>query len=151
MLTVPLHYIALCIAVIIIIAAIYIRLKFQFWSIQPVFHLWDIHHWIFTNKIIAPELPQVNKYIKLLDVQSIDVKDAEEDHITAVCDFIHTNYLRSKLADWNPTVDDIMSYLDTNLGKSFISAYTNTKNRILKSTNNKHTHILIHTHHKFYI
>ncbi len=130
MLTVPLHYIALCIAVIIIIAAIYIRLKFQFWSIQPVFHLWDIHHWIFTNKIIAPELPQVNKYIKLLDVQSIDVKDAEEDHITAVCDFIHTNYLRSKLADWNPTVDDIMSYLDTNLGKSFISAYTNTKNSL---------------------
>ena len=66
---IPLHYIALCIAVIILLCAIIIRFKYQFWSIQPVFHLWDLHHWIFTNKIIAPELPEINKYVKLIDVQ----------------------------------------------------------------------------------
>ena len=130
MLSIPIHYIALCIAVLIISIAIYIRLKFQFWSIQPVFHLWDLHHWIFTNKVIDPELPQVNKYVKLLDVQSIDVKDASEEHISTVCDFIKTNYLRNKNASWDPSVDDIMSYLDTNLGKSFISVYSNTKNSL---------------------
>ena len=130
MLNIPLHYIALCIAVIILLCAIIIRFKYQFWSIQPVFHLWDLHHWIFTNKIIAPELPEINKYVKLIDVQSIDVKDATKEHVSNICDFIKTNYLRSKVADWNPEVNDIMPYLDTNLGKSFISVYTNTKNSL---------------------
>ena len=130
MLSMPIYYIALCIALLVLCIAIYIRFKFQFWSIQPVFHLWDLHHWIFTNKVINPELPEINKYVKLLDVQSINVKDASEEHLSNVCDFIKTNYLRNKKASWDPNIDDIISYLHTNLGKSFISVYSNTKNTL---------------------
>ncbi|MAV56240.1 MAG: hypothetical protein CMI79_01725 [Candidatus Pelagibacter sp.] len=130
MLSIPIYYIVLCIVLLVLCIAIYIRLKFQFWSIQPVFHLWDLHHWIFTNKVINPELPEINKYVKLLDVQSINVKEASEEHISFVCDFIKTNYLCNKKTSWEPSVDDIISYLDTNLGKSFIGVYSNTKNSI---------------------
>ncbi len=112
----------------ICVIAIYIRLKFQFWSIQPVFHLWDLHHWIFTNRVISSDLPEINKYVKLLDVQSINVKDASDEHLTDVCNFIKENYLRSKVAEYNPEKKDVVSYLDTNLGKSFISVYSKTKN-----------------------
>ena len=112
----------------ICVIAIYIRIKFQFWSIQPVFHLWDLHHWIFTNRVISSDLPEINKYVKLLDVQSINVKDASDEHLTDVCNFIKENYLRSKVAEYNPEKKDVVSYLDTNLGKSFISVYSKTKN-----------------------
>ena len=130
MLSTPYHYVALCIVLVICVIAVYIRFKYQFWSIQPVFHLWDLHHWIFTNRVISPDLPGINKYVKLLDVQSIDVKNASDEHLTDVCDFIKENYLRSKLAEYNPEKDNILSYLDTNLGKSFISVYSKTKNNL---------------------
>ena len=74
-----LQYIALGIIILLISIFIAIRLKFQFWAIQPVFHIYDLHHWIFTNKIIDNELPKVNKYVKLLDIETYDIKKAPRD------------------------------------------------------------------------
>ena len=66
MLSTPYHYVALCIVLVICVIAIYIRFKYQFGQFNH-FHL-GLHHWIFTNRVISPDL-QDNKYVKLLDVQ----------------------------------------------------------------------------------
>lgn len=118
-----LQYIALGIVLLIIAIVIVIRLKFQFWAIQPVFHIYDLHHWMFTNKIIDDELPKTNKYVKLLDVETYDVKKAPREAVVRSCAFLADNFLRSKYIEYVPKESDIMEYLATSDGVSFLSIY----------------------------
>ena len=108
-----LQYIALCIILLLAVAIITIRLKFQFWSIQPVFHIYDMHHWLFTNKIIDEDLPKINKYFKLLDIETYDVKKAPRDLVVKSCSFLADHFLRSKYMEYIPKESDIMDYLST--------------------------------------
>ena len=120
-----LQYIALGIIILLISICIAIRLKFQFWSIQPVFHIYDLHHWIFTNKIIDDDLPKINKYVKLLDIETYDVKKAPRDLVVKSCNFLSDHFLRSKYMEYIPKEKHIMDYLLTHKGVSFISVYSN--------------------------
>ena len=46
----------------IILIFVYIRLKYQFWAIQPVFHVYDVGYMIKAPGIINDNLPEKNKY-----------------------------------------------------------------------------------------
>ena len=121
-----LKYIALSIIVLLIIFNLFLRIKFPFWSIQPVFHIYDLQHWIFTKKIINPELPSANKYVKLLDIETYPYKKAPNDITVKSSAFIKEHFLRNKYAQYNPSYDDIFNYLDTST-PSFISIYSKPK------------------------
>lgn len=113
------QYILLVIISVVILFAIIIRLTFKFWAIQPVFHIYDIHHWLNTNHVIDPELPKANKYVKLLDVETCCVKDFSNDEKDMITKFICENYLDK----YCPDNDDIFPYLSTSLGESHISIF----------------------------
>jgi len=51
---------------IIFIIYIYIRLKFGFWAIQPVFHVYDFAYMLNPPGIIDDYLPQKNLSTKLI-------------------------------------------------------------------------------------
>lgn len=121
-----LKYIALSIIVLLIIFNLFLRIRFPFWSTQPVFHIYDLHHWIFTKKIINPELPSANKYVKLLDIETFPFKKATNDITVKSSAFIKEHFLRNKYAQYNPSYDDIFNYLDTST-PSFISVYSKPK------------------------
>ena len=121
-----LKYIAISIIILLVIFNLYLKISFPFWSAQPVFHLYDLNHWIFTNKIIAPDLPNSNKYVKLLDIETFPVKTAPKD-ITAKCaSFIKEHFLRNKYAEYLPEYDDIFNYLQT-AAPSYLSIYSKPK------------------------
>lgn len=109
--------------VLLIIIFIYFKIKYQFWSIQPVFHIYDLHFWLFPNQIVNPSLPKINKFVKLLDVETFNIKNCPSDILTDACLFIKENYLRSKYAEYLPNEDDIISYLQTQNNNSFLSIY----------------------------
>lgn len=106
----------------------YIKLKFKFWSLQPVFHIYDINHWINPNKIINKNLPTINKYINFVDIETFDIKNCPPETLENACLFIKNNYLRSSNAEYLPKSSDILSYLETTNNKSFISIYWNNSN-----------------------
>jgi hypothetical protein len=103
---------------------IYIRIKFQFWALQPVFHLYDLHHWLNPNRIIVETIPKINKYVNLVNIQTYAVRDAPSCLIKEASKLIKTHYLRSKLVEYLPEQEDIFEYFDTNLSTSYISVYT---------------------------
>lgn len=121
-----LKYVTISIIIIIIIFNLYLKLKFPFWSIQPVFHIYDLNHWIFTNKVINPELPVMNKYVKPLDIETFSFKNAPQEITIKTASFIKDHFLRNKYATYNPEYDDIFNYLDTST-PSFISVYSKPK------------------------
>ena len=112
-----------CILCVIIIGYLYIRIKFQFWAIQPVFHLYDINHWMCSNKIINPNLPLVNKYVNFKNIYTVNNKDISPSLRKQCASFIFDNYLRSTLVNYSPTEEDIFDYLSSTYGNSFISVY----------------------------
>ena len=56
---------------IILIIYAYIRLKFGFWAIQPVFHVYDISYMFKAPGIIDDSLPTKNKYTNFKDIETI--------------------------------------------------------------------------------
>ena len=59
-------YILLCIIIIIFLIMAIIKIKFKFWALQPVFHIYDIRYMFFPPGIISHELPIENKYCNFI-------------------------------------------------------------------------------------
>ena len=143
---------------LLLLIFIFFKIKYQFWSIQPVFHIYDLHFWLFPNQIVNPSLPKINKFVKLMDVETFNIKNCPSKILTDSCLFIKENYLRSKYAEYLPNEDDIVSYLQTQNNNSFLSIYWDnpvTKSNIIgtitarpmyitfKNNNNKNKNFIV--------
>ena len=118
------QYIILSIIVIIILFKAFLKINHPFWSIQPAFHIYDINHWIFPNKIIDVNLPKINKYVKPYDVKTFKIGETPQDIIKKAHSLIRGNYLRNKQVNYIPKLNDITMYLETSIQPSFISVYS---------------------------
>lgn len=114
---------------IIVIGYLYIRIKFKFWAIQPVFHLYDVNHWLFTDKIINPELPSINKYINFVNIHTYNNKQLPASIRKECATFICNNYLRSKMVNYSPSEEDIFAYLSCNVSNAFVSIYRDIRHK----------------------
>jgi hypothetical protein len=119
-----LHYIALSIALLLLLFNIYLRIAHPFWSIQPTFHIYDLHLWLLPNRIINDELPTINKFVKLLDAETFNIKNAPQDVIHKACSLVRSDYLRSKIVSYTPSDEDILTYLNTSEHASFLTVYS---------------------------
>ena len=118
-----LRYCFLGIITVLILTFLYIRIKFKFWSIQPVFHIYDLNHWLITDRVIDLDLPKANKYVKLLDIDTFSTKELTQYEKKDISAFICDNFINSSLADYSPTEDDIFPYFNTNIGESYVSMF----------------------------
>jgi hypothetical protein len=137
--------------ILLIIIFTYFKIKYQFWSIQPVFHIYDLHFWLFPNQIVNPSLPKINKFVKLTDVETFNIKNCPSKLLTNACLFIKENYLRSKYAEYLPNEDDIISYLQTINNQSFLSIYWDnpiTKNEIIATITARPMYITFNNNNK---
>lgn len=93
---------------LIIFFFIYIRLKYKFWALQPVFHFYDFHYWIRNIGIISAELPKKNKFTNFHNIKTYSsLTDNQWKNITA---FIQLNYLKNKNNIFHPKIENIKNY-----------------------------------------
>jgi hypothetical protein len=105
----------------------YIRIKMQFWHLQPVFHIHNIGYWLNPPGIISLELPTVNKFVNLSNNKLINVNEIGETQLQQICNFIKNYYVMHKSAKYTPTLDDIHAYLQHSTHPAFFNIYTETK------------------------
>jgi hypothetical protein len=103
-------FIFLLIIIIIFISIAYIRIKFGFWAIQPVFHIYDIGYMIWPPGIINHELPSINKYTNLNNIKIYNVNLLSEIKINKTINFIKINYLQNKENVFTPEFNNIIPY-----------------------------------------
>ena len=111
--------ILLCITLFVLFA-MYIRVKFKFWAIQPVFHLYDLNHWLFPNRIIQTELPTMNAYVDRFHIHTYNLSDTPECILQSATQLIQNHYLRTKSIEYIPSKEDIFQHPYN----SFLSVYT---------------------------
>lgn len=102
----------------------YIKLKYRFWSCQPVFHFYDFHYWMKNVGIINEDLPQKNKFTNLTNVKTISSDKITKKQWKDILILIQINYLRDKNNIYFPKLQNINPYFLGHKYKSFWSFYS---------------------------
>ena len=118
-----LKYIVAFILLFIILFFLYIRIKFRFWALQPVFHFYDLYYWIVNIGIIRKELPEKNRYTNFKNIKTISYDIVSEQNIKDLTLLVKLNYLRNNENVFAPEKENIVSYFKGHNHKSFWSFY----------------------------
>jgi hypothetical protein len=111
------------IVLLIIVFFLYIRIKFRFWALQPVFHFYDIYYWIANIGIIQKDLPSKNRYTNFKNIKTISYDILSEQNIKDFVWLVQLNYLRNNENKFAPQKDNIMPYFKCHNHKTFWSFY----------------------------
>lgn len=108
---------------LIIFFFIYIRLKYKFWSIQPVFHFYDFYYWIKNVGIISTELPEKNKFTNFQNIKTFISDSLTDNQWKNIVAFIQLNYLRNKNNIFHPKLENVKNYFIGHNHKCYWSLY----------------------------
>jgi hypothetical protein len=132
-----LRYIIAFIILFVVLFFLYIRVKYQFWAKQPVFHFYDLYYWFVNIGIISKELPTRNKYTNFKNIKTISYDILTEQNIKDFTLLVQLNYLRNNDNTFTPLKENIMPYFKGHAYKSFWSFYMEPE--ILLDTKNNTT------------
>lgn len=103
----------------------YVKIKYHFWNIQPVFHYYNILYWITSNRIINEELPIVNKYCNMREIKTYNFNELTSIDKQYILNFLKNFFLRTKNVNYLPSITTFESNFENNVYPSFISIYSN--------------------------
>ena len=107
---------------LVIILFIYIKIKYRFWSSQPVFHIYNIRQWLFPSGIIQHSLPPKTKFYDRNVITTLYNKTSTKKK-ALMCNLIQGHYLYNKKAKYTPKKSDILEYFNFNNPPAIISLY----------------------------
>jgi hypothetical protein len=111
------------IIVCIIICFIYIRLKYKFWVLQPVFHFYDMYYWFINVGVIRKELPEKNRYVNLKKIKTATFENLDETILNKLVLLIRLNYLRNNENKFDPKKENIIPYFIGHNAKTYWSYF----------------------------
>ena len=85
-------YILLSIFSLVLILYFIYKIKYPFWSRQPVFHYHNLFYWIKPPVIIQMERPEINKFYNS-KITFKQISDLNQKEIDRIVDFIKKHYL----------------------------------------------------------
>ena len=115
-------YKILILLIIVILCKGYFRVKYPFWSIQPVFHFHNVYYWMFPPGIINHSLPKKHPrfYDTTIKVKKFGcVNDYDWQNIIML---LQKHYLKRKDIVYKPTIESVQTYLK-NLDHDFASLF----------------------------
>jgi hypothetical protein len=117
-------YILGVIILCIILFFVYIRLKYKFWALQPVFHFYDLYYWVINVGIIRKELPEKNRYVNLKKITTKTFEGIDERRLKQLVLLIRLNYLRNGENKYAPKKENIVPYFVGHNAKTYWSYFT---------------------------
>lgn len=117
------YYIFLLIILIIAIICIYLRFKYQFWQVQPVFHIYDLQWYLFPCGIIKYQLPEKNKYTNFKNIETHIFSKCSKLKITQFIHLIRQHYIQNGENQFNPKKENIIPYFIGHNSECFFSFY----------------------------
>ncbi len=107
----------------IILFFIFVRLKYKFWALQPVFHFYDVYYWFINVGVIRKELPEKNKYVSLKKIKTLDYEKIDELTKTQILILIRLNYFRNNENKYDPKKENICPYFFGHNSRTFWSYF----------------------------
>ena len=116
-------YLFLTLLLIWLLFFVYLRIKFRFWAIQPVFHIYDVGYMFFPPGIIDVHLPNKNKYTNFKQIETKAYDLLSEYQQNKFVQLISTHYLQNDTNVFLPKKENIVPYFNGHNQRSFISFY----------------------------
>ena len=116
-------YILLFMILCVILFFMFIRLKYKFWALQPVFHFYDLHYWLINVGIICKELPQKNMYVNLKKIKTKDFEYIDELTKKQIITLIRLNYFINNENKYDPKPENILPYFIGHNSKTYWSYF----------------------------
>ena len=108
------------VCIILFLCMGFFKLKYPFWSRQPVFHYHKLHYWMFPPGIIQENLPEKNKFYDF-DIEFFNANNVPTKKKDLLVNFIQSHFLPNAAEYYNPTENAIMDNFKNHNGNSFIS------------------------------
>ena len=81
---------------VVIFIIVYIKIKYPFWNIQPVYHSYDFWRYFSqTSFIIQRKLPIKTKFYDNKHVETVVFSEMQDFHMTRLIDLLQCPYLKS--------------------------------------------------------
>ena len=116
-------YILLLMILCVILFFMFIRLKYKFWALQPVFHFYDLHYWLINVGIICKELPQKNMYVNLKKIKTKQFEYIDELTKKQIITLIRLNYFINNENKYDPKPENILPYFIGHNSKTYWSYF----------------------------
>lgn len=105
-----LYYIYISILLFIVFLFLYIKIRFPFWSKQPVFNVYNIYYWILQPGIINHIVNEKSKYIDRAHIKFRYYDTLTKKERTSLATFINKNYLNKEHIHYHPTKQNVDAY-----------------------------------------
>ena len=106
-----------------LIPFIYIKIKYPFWSHQPIYHSYDIfRYWTKRPFIIHPNAPMKTKYLTH-NVVTKDFLDLDESEHQQMIDMLQSHYIESDQIFTQVSKEDVQEDFVGHSNPSYISFY----------------------------
>ena len=115
-------YIFGSICIIFLTLYLYVKVKYKFWSIQPVFHIHNLKYWIWPPGIIQHGLPPKTKYYNWrIEFDTFEKTSTEKKELFYF--LIKTQYLNNIKAKYNPPRTGVLEYFKCHSTPTYLSLY----------------------------
>ncbi len=102
---------------------IFVRLKYKFWALQPVFHFYDVYYWFINIGVIRKELPEKNRYVNFKKIKTKYFEEVDKLTKKQIVTLIRLNYFRNNENKYDPKEENIGSYFIGHNTKTFWSYF----------------------------
>jgi len=131
-------YYILSIIILIVLIIAYFKLKYPFWSKQPVFHFHNLYYWMFPPGIIQHNKPEKNKYydetVFFFDFFKVPTQKKALSEF-----FIRNNYMPHKQENYKPPKNGVVDYFKNHNDKSYFS-FIEKNNKIIATMTTRPLH-----------
>ena len=116
-------YLFLLVLFILIGIFVYIKLRYPFWNLQPVYHTYDFWRFFWRDPFFIYKKAVSNKFVDIQIVDTIAYEDISEDHKKAVINLLQCYYIPSENTNFMFHLENLESYMIAHLSTSYISLY----------------------------
>jgi hypothetical protein len=121
------YYIGITLLFSLTMLFIYIKIRFPFWNIQPVFHTYDYWRYFYREPFVIYKFrPVKTKFCDFMQVHTKPFLECSSDDITNLVDLLQCYYLPSDRILHTIKDADITSYMTGHLSISYISFFVET-------------------------
>jgi hypothetical protein len=107
----------------IVLFFLYVRIRYQFWALQPVFHFYDLYYWFVNIGIIRHDLPEKNRYTNFYNIITKPFENIDPILLKECILLVQLNYLRNKENTYSPKKENIVPYFKGHNSKTYWSYY----------------------------
>ena len=120
-------YLYICILVYVLVVFFYIKIKYPFWNIQPVYHTYDYWRYLYTTPFIVQNgQPWKTKFYSPKQVETFALADCTDPIIDNAVNLLQCYYIDHENILFTITKSALQSYLAGCISSPFVSFYRET-------------------------